>query len=439
MSISATETFAAGDDRSAVYRRIMWRILPFVFICYLVAIIDRSNIAFAQSKLSADIGISDSMYGFGASVFFVSYFLFEVPSNLLLAKIGFRATVARIMIGWGLVSAATMFINGPTAFYVQRFLLGLFEAGFFPAVIYMLTFWFPARKRGQIIGIFMASSAIAPAIGSILSAWLLVTTDGWLGLKGWQWMFFFEGIPAIVLGFLTLWLVDNKPADAKWLGSHERAMIESDVQAGTSASGSSSSFLETLADIRIYFMAFAYFTGICGIFVMQFWLPAIIREFGVTDMMSIGLYAAVPFAAGAIGMLAVGRHSDKKLERRWHFFTCTLFGAICLAIIPSVSGNFGLSFGLITLAAFWIYPTISVFWAVPSAYLSQKAAPGAIAFINSLGLLGGIVCPNLIGWFKTNMGSVTSGFYAIAALLIIGGTMMILGVPRRLLNERPES
>jgi MFS family permease len=434
-----TAGYKETDEIAAIYKTVSWRIVPFAFVCYLIAIIDRSNIAFAQARLGVDAGITVAMYGLGASVFFVSYFLFEVPSNLILAKIGFKATVSRIMIGWGAVSAAMMFVSGPTSFYVLRFLVGMFEAGFFPAVIYMLTFWYPDRRRGEIIGLFMAASAIAPAIGSVISAWLMVATEGLYGLHGWQWMFVLEGLPAVALGFLALWIVDNTPNDAKWLDDRQRRLLLADIERNSRPSASSKSFLGTLVDARVYVMAFAYFTAICAIFVMQFWLPAIIREFGVTDVMSIGLYSAVPFSAGAVAMFAIGRHSDMKRERRWHFFACALLGAVCLSIVPSVTSNFPLSFGLLTLAAFGIYPTIAVFWAIPTTYLSREAAPGAIAFINSLGLLGGIVSPNLIGWFKTHSGSVTSGFYAIAALLLLGAILLILGVSQRLLNEHRQS
>ncbi|WEK29096.1 MAG: MFS transporter [Candidatus Pseudomonas phytovorans] len=422
-----------NNDSRLLYRKIAWKILPLLFVSYIVSYLDRVNIGFAALRMQQDLGFSDAVYGLGAGIFFIGYVLFEVPSNLLLTRIGARRTIMRIMIAWGVVSSSMMFVQTPLQFYTARFLLGVFEAGFFPGIILYLTFWFPARLRGSVIAVFMSAIAIAGVLGGPLSGWIIGAMDGVHGLHGWQWMFLLEGSPAIVLGILAALLLIDRPEDAKWLSADERARIAQEVAAPVA--GASHRLGAVLRDPRVYALALVYFSVMAGLYILGFWLPGMIKGYGVIDPLHIGLLTAVPYLAGGVGMLVIGRHSDAVGERRWHLASCMVLAACALVACTWVPGQ--LVPGLVTLsvAAVGLYASMPLFWTIPTHYLGSQAAAGGIALINSLALFGGFTSPAVLGAVKASTGSLDLGLYVFAGVLTLGATVLILAIPARLIED----
>ena len=428
----------AADETARVYRKITLRLVPFLFICYVASYLDRINIGFAQLQMKQDLGFSDAVYGLGAGIFFFGYALFEVPSNLLLEKFGARKTLLRIMLLWGLTSAGMMFVTTPTQLFAARFLLGLFEAGFFPGIILYFTYWYPSHMRARIIALFMSGMAVAGIIGGPLSGWIMKDLTGVNGWAGWQWMFLLEGMPAMALGLLVWFLLCDRPAEAKWLSAQEKDVVERTLQQDRQALGPSrhGSLKGALRDPKIYILAFAYFAFIAGTYVITFWLPTIIKGFGLTDPLQIGLLTAIPYVIGAIGMIALGKHSDRTRERRWHSACAAFLGGAGLVAASLLTGNLPLALVALSFATIGIFATMPLFWAMPTAYLSGPAAAGGIALINSIGLIGGFVSPFVIGWMKTVTGSVNYGLYFVTGLMVLGAIVLLAGVPAKALREK---
>jgi len=421
-----------NNDSRLLYRKIAWKILPLLFVSYIVSYLDRVNIGFAALRMQQDLGFSDAVYGLGAGIFFIGYVLFEVPSNLLLTRIGARRTIMRIMIAWGLVSSSMMFVQTPQQFYIARFLLGVFEAGFFPGIILYLTFWFPAHLRGSVIAVFMSAIAIAGVLGGPLSGWIIGAMDGVHGLHGWQWMFLLEGSPAIVLGILAALLLIDRPEDAKWLSAEERARIAQEVEAPVA--GSSHRLGAVLRDPRVYALALVYFSVMAGLYILGFWLPGMIKGYGVTDPLHTGLLTAVPYLAGGVGMIVIGRHSDAVGERRWHLASCMVLAACALVACTWVPGQLVPRLVTLSVAAVGLYASMPLFWTIPTRYLGGQAAAGGIALINSLALFGGFTSPTVLGAVKASTGSLDLGLYVFAGALTLGATVLILAIPARLIE-----
>lgn len=430
---------AAGrDEQAQVYRRVSLRLIPFLFICYVAAYLDRINIGFAQLQMKADLGFSDAVYGLGAGIFFFGYALFEVPSNLLLERIGARKTLLRIMVLWGLTSAGMMFVTTPTQLYIARFLLGLFEAGFFPGIILYFTYWYPSGMRAKIIALFMSGMAVAGIVGGPLSGWIMNDMAGINGWAGWQWMFLIEGLPAVALGVMAWFLLEDRPGQAKWLSQREKDIIARTLQQDQRDLGPAhhGSLAGAMRDPKIYILAFAYFTFIAGTYVITFWLPTIVKSFGVSDPLRIGMLTAIPYIIGAIGMVVLSKHSDRTRERRWHAAGAAFLGGAGLVAATFLSDNLALALVALSFATIGILATMPLFWAMPTAYLSGPAAAGGIALINSLGLIGGFVSPFVIGWFKTATGRVDYGLYFVTALMVLGALVLLIGVPAKALREQ---
>jgi len=445
MSTDTTLAIPLGQDATAgetarVYRKISLRLVPFLFICYVASYLDRINIGFAQLQMKQDLGFSDAVYGLGAGIFFFGYALFEVPSNLLLEKFGARRTLLRIMLLWGLTSAGMMFVSTPGQLYAARFLLGLFEAGFFPGIILYFTYWYPSYMRAKIIALFMSGMAVSGIIGGPLSGWIMNDMAGVNGWAGWQWMFLLEGLPAVLLGLLVWFMLCDRPGDAKWLSAQEKDVVERTLQQDRQALGTAhhGGLRAALRDPKIYILAFAYFTFIAGTYVITFWLPTIVKGFGLTDPLQIGLLTAIPYVIGAIGMVVLGKHSDRTRERRWHCAGAAFLGGAGLVAASFLAGNLPLALVALSLATVGIFATMPLFWAMPTAYLSGSAAAGGIALINSIGLIGGFVSPFVIGWMKTVTGSVNYGLYFVTALMVIGAIALLAGVPAKALRERAQ-
>lgn len=421
----------------ALYKKVAWKLLPFLFISYVIAYLDRVNIGFAALRMQQDLGFGDAAYGLGAGIFFLGYVLFEVPSNLLLARIGARKTIMRIMIGWGLLSSAMMFVQTPAHFYVLRFFLGVFEAGFFPGIILYLTFWFPVQVRGSIISIFMSAIAIAGIFGGPISGWIITSMDGFHGLHGWQWMFVLEGLPAVILGVIAAFVLADGPRDASWLTAVERDKIERETT--VQKSHGAHSIGAVARDPRIYALALVYFSVMCGLYILGFWLPGMIKNYGVSSPFHIGLLSAIPYIASAIGMVVISRHSDATGERRRHLASSMSVAALALVASTFVPDNLALGLLFLTVAAVGIYASMPLFWTIPTRYLAGKAAPGGIALINSLALTGGFVSPTVLGFVKAATGSINNGIYIFAMVLVIGAIVILQAMPEKFLKDSSDS
>ncbi|MDQ0142317.1 MFS transporter [Cupriavidus necator] len=427
----APATLAARDEH-ALYRKVWLRVIPFLFVCYVVSFLDRINIGFAQLQMKHDLGFSDAMYGLGAAVFYVGYVLCEVPSNMLLARFGARHTFTRIMVLWGAASVAMMAVSTPAQFYTLRFLLGVFEAGFFPGIVLYLTYWFPARRRAAVMAIFFAGVAVAGVLGGLVSGWIMRDMAGVLGLQGWKWMFALEGAPAVLLGLVAARVLVDGPRQAGWLSEHERAHLLRDTAAQAHAGGHSLHALrQVLRNPRVYIFAFIYFSLTCGSLALSFWMPLMIRDFGVTDVMAVSLYSVVPNAVGAVGLIVIARHSDRTGERHRHFLLCTAGGALALAALTLPLPGLATMLAILSVAAVLIFAALPVFWALPPGYLPGAGSAAGIAFISSIGITSGIVSPWVIGQIKTRTGSLDHALYLLAALLLASGLAMWLGVPKQ--------
>ena len=401
-------------DVARVLSKARRRIVPFVFLLYIVAYLDRINVGFAALQMNAALGLSSSAYGFGAGIFFVSYTLFEVPSNVALARIGARLWIARIMITWGLVSSAMMFIQGPTSFYVLRFLLGAAEAGFFPGVIFYLTQWFPARERARTIAAFMTASLTAGIVGGPISGALL-SMNGFAGLAGWQWLFLLEGLPAIVLGVIVLFYLTERPSDAHWLSIEERAALVEALRQD-SRDTDATTIKTVFASARIWLLAIVYFTIPIALYAFGFWLPQIIKaESGGGDF-QIGLLTAIPYIVGACGMVIVALHSDRTAERRWHIVGAALVGGagfVASAFVQALP----VSLLSLSVAMLGLGSMFGPFWAFATSTLGGVGGAAAIALINSIGNTGGFVGPYVIGYIRDRTQSFTGGLLFVAAVL----------------------
>ncbi|MCE4573839.1 MFS transporter [Caballeronia sp. CLC5] len=423
-----TNEAAPSARVSAIYRRITWRLIPFLFVCYVAAYLDRINIGFAQIQMRNDLGFSDAVYGLGAGIFFAGYFLFEVPSNLILERIGARKTLIRIMLLWGLTSAGMMFVNSPTAFYIMRFMLGVFEAGFFPGMIFYLTCWYPAERRGRVMALFLTAVAMAGVLGGPVSGWALNRLDGLHGLQGWQWLFLVEGLPSCLLGVIAFFYLDNNPREARWLSDDEKAVVlhQLERERDPSSMFERHGFGGALKSARTYALALIWFTFICGVYAISFWLPALIRGAGVTDAYSIGMLSAIPYGVAVVTMVLVSRHSDRSRERRWHTASCALIGAAALSAISAAGSDLRLALVCISIATAAIFTLQPLFWAIATDFLGgTRAAAGTIAFINSLGLLGGFASPSMLGFVKSMTGSLNNGLYVVSALLVTGALITL--------------
>ncbi|KJC41595.1 MFS transporter [Bradyrhizobium sp. LTSP857] len=415
----------ASEIQTRVLRKITWRIVPFIMLLYFVAFIDRVNIGFASLTMNKDIGLSPTVYGFGAGIFFWGYFLFEVPSNIILHKVGARIWIARVMITWGIVSAAMVFVQGPTSFYVLRFLLGVAEAGFFPGIILYLSYWFPARQRAAVTALFMAAAPLSTVLGSPVSGALL-EMDGLFGFKGWQWLFVLEAVPAVLLGFVVLAFLTDRPEKARWLADDERRWLVEEMNAETTSKAATAShgIWRGLADPRVLALSLIYFGTSAGLYTLGVWAPQIIKQFGLSTL-QVGFLNALPATAAVVAMVLWARHSDRTGERTWHVVWACLIAAAGLAYAGLATGVVTVLIAL-TLVNIGISSAKPPLWSMPTLFLSGPAAAAGIATINSIGNLGGFVGPSMIGWIKDRTGSFVGGLYFVAGLLVLSAVLTLL-------------
>ncbi|HEX6162142.1 MAG TPA: MFS transporter [Vicinamibacterales bacterium] len=392
---------------------------------YIVAYLDRVNVGFAGINMSADLGFSNAVYGLGSGIFFLSYTLFELPSNLILARVGVRVWIARIMFTWGIFSTAMMFVNSETSFYVLRFLLGVAEAGFFPGIILYLTHWFPQRERARAVGLFMTATAMAGVIGAPISSALL-RLDGVWGLHGWQWLFLIEGLPAILLVPLVLTFMTEQPAEAKWLTAEERDWLAKEMAAEQAQTANAHVTLrQAVTSARLWLVSLPYFCIVIAFYGVTFWLPQILQSGSSYSAPMVVLLSAIPYIAATSGLVVIGSHSDATGERRWHVAGPCLIGAagFVLTVLAPPTPAFALA--TLSIAAFGIWGTLGPFWAMPTAFLRGTAAAGGIAIVNSIGNLGGFVGPYLVGWIRDYSGGFTAGLLTLAAILVVGAAIAL--------------
>jgi MFS transporter, ACS family, tartrate transporter len=419
-----------------VVRKIRRRILPFVMLLYFVSFLDRVNVGFAAFSMNKAIGLTSEMFGLGGGIFFLSYFLFEVPSNLILYRVGARLWIARVMVTWGLVSAASAFATGPHSFYVLRFLLGAAEAGFFPGIILYLNLWFPARHRAVAAAAFMAAAPLSTAIGSPISG-ALMQLPGFAGLSNWQWLYILEALPAVLLGFLVLYVLTDSPEKARWLEPEERNWLVGTLQAERAGSnahaGHTTGVWKTLRDPRVLALSLIYLGTSAGLYTLGLWSPLILRQFGFSPL-ATGWINSVPSLVAVAAMIGWARHSDRTLERTWHVVIPCVVACLGFVWAGTTQTAVGVILALM-LVNIGISAAKAPLWAMPSTFLSGAGAAAGIALINSIGNLGGFVGPFMIGWLKDRWGTYAGGLYAVGAMLAVSAVVM-LALSRQLGQRR---
>jgi sugar phosphate permease len=423
---------ALAGNINGIYGKITWHIAPVLLIAYALSFMDRINIGFGQLQMKADLGFSDAVYGTGAAIFFVGYFFLEIPSNLLLHKVGARLTIFRIMLCWGAVSALTFLIQTAPQLYVARFLLGVFESGLYPGLILYLTYWYPPGDRAKMMAVIHWGAVIAGIVAGPVSGFIISNFDGAHGLRGWQWMFILEGVPSCVFAIYVFIVLADRPAKASWLTDAEKSAVIRHLQEQEPAVvGRPASFAEMLTSGRTWILAAIQFSVVCALYAGIFWMPSIIKASGAT-VIQTGVYAAIPFLVGGVAMWFAGRHSDAKRERRWYFVASSVTMVIGFLLLIGFEGNLPVSiFGLTMIISGDLVAT-TVFWPVAAASLTGTATAGGIALINCFSVLGGFVSPFALGYIKTSTGSLTYGLYAVIALLAVSSATMIALIPRDL-------
>jgi MFS family permease len=429
--LEVTADTAVTTQEASLIRKVTWRLMPLVMICYFFAFFDRINIGFAKAALTADLGISNSAYGLGASLFVVGYVLFEVPGNMMLYRVGARRWIARIMISWGIATALMVFVSTTWQFYALRFLIGACEAGFAPGILFYLTTWFPTSHRGRITALLFVASACSGIIGAPIAGQILAHLNGVAGLSGWHWLFLFGGVPCVGLGFVVLRFLDNQVEDARWLSASEKHALRQTI-VRTEQAGKGHSMLAALKSPGVLLLGLIYFLIQVASYGLNFWAPDLIRTAGGGSPALVGLLTAVPYICGVIFMVAIGRHSDRTGERRFYVAGCLLAGAIGF----TAAGVFAHSVAMLVIAlgviGAGIVAAIPAFWALPPKLLAGAGAAGGIALINTLGQLGGIVSPVMVGAIKDSAGSATPALYAIAGLCAVCAIILCVAMPQAL-------
>ena len=418
----ATPSVSRARERPDLIRKITWRLIPYLGFIYLIAYIDRQNVSYAKLQMVGDLGLSEYAYGLGASLFFIGYFLFEVPSNVFLEKVGARIWFARIMISWGIVTILLALTNSTAMFYVLRFLLGVCEAGFFPGVLYVMTLWFPFEYRAKMVGSFMIYSAVANAIGAPIGG-MLLDLNGTLGLKGWQWVFMVTGLPAVIMGFVTLAYLDDRPESARFLTESEKEWLHDTLAAEDTSMNKTKhdNPLAALLDGRVLLMCFYYIAFPLSAYGLSYWLPTIVKEFGVSNTVN-GFINVIPWVIVAVALWVIPARASVTGKQTPYIVGPALFGAVCLVASVYVPGN-ALKFAFLCGAAAGIFAGQPVLWSLPSSFLSGAGAAAGLAAINSVGNLGGFIAQNVVPWIRDQTGSNEAPMLFLAASLTVGGLM----------------
>ncbi len=420
--------------RKSAYRKIAFRLMPFLMLCYFCAYLDRVNVGFAKLQMMSDLQFSEAVYGLGAGIFFIGYFLCEVPSNIVLHKVGARRWIARIMITWGILSGCFAFVQTEWQFYTLRFLLGVAEAGLAPGLLLYLTYWFPSYRRARMTVLWFIAIPISGMIGGPLSGLIMDRMSGVHGWFGWQWMFVIEAIPTVLVGLLVLAVLKDSVQDANWLTQDEKNLVKQELAQDNQHKEGHASVKEFIADKRLWLLAGIYFCVVMGQYAITFWLPTLIRNSGISDNWHIGLLTSLPYMCAIVVMILAGRSGDHFQERRWHLIIPMCAGAIALTFATLFASNLTLSLICLCIAASGVLTASSLFWMLPTNFLGGVSAAAGIAAVNSFANLAGFCSPYLIGWVTTNTGSNTIGMFLITTVLIFGASL-VLRVPAKLVNR----
>lgn len=430
--------FGHADGLERVYKKLIWRLVPFIFTCYIFAYFSRINVSFAKLEMLADIQLSETAYGFGAGIFFIGYVIFAVPSNIVLSKIGAKRWICILMVCWGIFSTCLMFTRTPMQFYILRLLTGIAEAGFFPGVVYYFTRWFPSERRGRVISLFMAAIPLSGVLGGPLSGFIMETFGNHqLNLSGWEWLFLLYGIPTILLGFSVLWFMPDRYDSCTFLTLDEKQIIADELQKEDQRKDSdckNNSLLGFLLSPMVWYFCIIYFFIEMGEYAIGFWMPSIIKSSGFDSLSLIGVLSAIPYLLAGIVMVYVGRSADLHKERRWHLVVPMLIGMIGLLIAAKFADNPIIAMIGLTLSTIGVLTSLPMFWTVPSAMLGTAAAAGGLALINSIGNLAGFCSPYLVGWIKDTTNSTDIALYILAGSVFIGA-ILILRIPKKLLDH----
>jgi len=413
------------------YRKVDARLLWFLFLCYIMAYLDRVNVGFAKLQMLKDLSLSDAAFATGAGIFFIGYFFFEVPSNVLLKMYGARMWIARIMISWGIISSCMIFVKGAWSFYGLRFLLGLAEAGFFPGIIFYLTLWYPSRLRSVRTAWFVSAIAVSGVIGNPISGWIMDKLSGAMNLAGWQWLFIAEGIPSVLVGFWVILYLDSSIQEAKWLTGEEKALLAKNLEAEDKHK-TEHKLSDAFASGKVWVLCAIYFTLMIGLYGIAFWLPTIVKAFGVKGYLDVGLITAIPYAVAVVGMMILSHNSDRTGERRLHYVANVTAGAAGLVLSGVFASSPVLSIVFLSFGTLGVIGSMPLFWPLPSAFLAGTAAAAGIGIVNSVGNLGGYVGPNIPIWAKNFTSNPSAALYIIAAILMVGALLTFFFIPKDL-------
>jgi MFS family permease len=427
---TASQVPASAEFEQATYRKVTRRLLPFLILCYVIAFLDRVNVGYAKLQMLDALKFSNTVFGFGAGVFYFGYFFFEVPSNIILHKVGARVWIARIMVTWGLISGCAAFVSTPMGFYTQRFMLGVAEAGFFPGIILYTTYWYPTSRRAKIVALLFLGIPASAIFGAPLSGAIMQFFHGFSGLAGWRWLFLVEAVPAIVVGIGTLFYLDSGIRQAKWLKEDEKQLLERRIAEEASEKKQHPSLFVLFKDSRVWVMGWIYFGNVMGTVGLLFWMPTIVKALGVKSLFNVGLITAIPYLVATFVSIAVGSRSDRLRERRWHMAGPEFVaGAALVLSVISGAAHPVIAIAALSIAAGSILGAGAVFWALPTAFLAGTAAAAGIAGINSMGNLSGFCAPYIIGWLVDLTSSTGAGVCVVAAVQI-AIALTVLALPR---------
>lgn len=421
-----------SPQEQQVFLRIGWRIVPFLFLCYVIAMMDRLNVGFAKLQFMGDLHLNEAVYGMAAGFLYFGYILFEVPSNLMLHRLGVRKTLLRIMVLWGIFTVALAFASNKYEFYALRFLVGAAEAGFFPGVLFYFTYWFPDRLRGRVTSLFVMALPVSGIIGGPVAAWIMTDFDQMGSMRGWQHLFMLEGIPALVLGVIAYFYLSNRPEQAKWLSAEEKQLVSSVINPDAKEKGprGPSKMREALGNPTMYILAVCYFAFYCVENALLLWIPTLLKSVGVSNLMNIGWLSGGISVLATAGMLAVSFSSDRQLERRWHVIGCGIVAAMSFILLPLGAHSTAITVVLLVLASGAVFGFLALFWTIPSAYFKDQAAAGGIALISSVGAIGGAVSPIFIGWVKELTGSFYYALGTLGGCFLVSLILLFFSIPR---------
>ncbi|RKP57816.1 MFS transporter [Pararobbsia silviterrae] len=428
---------ARGADatmENAAYAKITLRLIPLLFICYVAAYLDRVNVGFAKLQMLSDLQFSETVYGLGAGIFFIGYAVCEVPSNIMLHKVGARVWLSRIMLTWGVLAGAMIFVKTPTTFYILRLLLGIAEAGFLPGVVHYLTYWYPSAKRGRVAAIFFTAIPASGLIGGPLSGWIMQSLSGAHGFAGWQWMFLVEAVPSIVLAFVLFFKLPNRIADASWLDAEEKHLLQKAIDEDE-AQKQHVPIARIFTDKRVLILIAVCYCLALGNYGISFWLPSIIKATGVKSILETGLLSAIPSAAAIVGMVLLGRSADRTRQRKWHLGAAMAIGGLGMWLSVVFSSNTALALTALSIASIGAFAGNALFWSLPTAFLAGAGAAAAVAFINCTTSTAGFLSPYLIGWVKDATGSTDAAMLILAGFYALGLLILAVFVPARLVNR----